>query len=142
MPLLKSPAIEMYSRFSPDAKWIAYSSASSGTMEIYVEPFPPTGKLWKVSLNGGANPQWRADGNELFFASPDGKLMSASVTTSREFRSADHKALFAMPDGKPIPFGVTHDGQRFIVPVVSGRASRVVVITNWDGRIEPGLPSH
>src|SRR5256885_12147037 len=31
---------EVYPRFSPDGKWIAYASDESGKFEVYVQPFP------------------------------------------------------------------------------------------------------
>ena len=55
---------------SPNGRWIAYMAADSGAQEVYVEPVPPTTERWQVSTEGGAEPQWRADGRELCTTSP------------------------------------------------------------------------
>jgi Tol biopolymer transport system component len=43
-PFLTTPFDEMNARFSPDGKWIVYSSNESGAYEIYAQPFPASGK--------------------------------------------------------------------------------------------------
>ena len=55
-------------RFSPNGKWVAYHSNESGATEVYVMPFPPNGEKWQISKDGGAQPRWSADGQELFFS--------------------------------------------------------------------------
>ena len=37
---VSTPANEMMPDFSPDGRWLAYMSSESGTMEVYVRPFP------------------------------------------------------------------------------------------------------
>jgi hypothetical protein len=51
-----------------------------GVSEIYVIPFPPfsNGGKWLVSRGGGVMPRWRRDGKELFYISPDSKMMEGS----------------------------------------------------------------
>ena len=66
-------------RFSPDGRWLAYSSDESGRAEVYVTPFPHGGSKWQVSLAGGSNPRWRRDGRELYYMAADSKLMAAEV---------------------------------------------------------------
>src|SRR5262249_23266240 len=66
-PFLQTPFQEAIARFSPDGKWVTYQSNESGHTEIYVQPFPPTGGKWQVSVNGGTISNWRGDGKELFF---------------------------------------------------------------------------
>ncbi|MEQ1575486.1 MAG: protein kinase, partial [Vicinamibacterales bacterium] len=56
---------------SPDGRWLAYSSSDSGRVEIYVQPFPGPGQRVRVSTSGGAQPKWRADGQELFYLALD-----------------------------------------------------------------------
>ena len=68
-------------KFSPDGRWVAYSSAESGQPEIYVQAFPGPGPKLQVSNKGGTDPVWRRDGGELYYRS-DNKMMAVSVTTS------------------------------------------------------------
>ena len=68
-PFYRSDYEQSHGIFSPDGKFIAYTSSETGELEVYVQPFPGTGEKWKVSVHGGAQPRWRRDGKELF-ASP------------------------------------------------------------------------
>lgn len=51
--------------FSPDGRWIAYSSLESGHIELYVRPFPGPGGKWRISTAGGTHPVWSRNGREL-----------------------------------------------------------------------------
>ncbi|HET6199252.1 MAG: protein kinase [Candidatus Acidiferrales bacterium] len=125
------------SRFSPDGKWLAYSSTESGRTEVYVTPFPGPGGKWQISTDGGSFPQWRHDGSELFYISLDDKLMSVQVKENgSSFVVGAVKPLFQT---KPYfglftanLFDVTADGQRFIIPYDSGQANRTIsLVLNW-----------
>jgi len=85
IPFNRTPATEQDGRFSPDMKWIAYASDESGRMEVYAKPLPPTGVKHRLSRNGGQAPQWRSDGKELYFLSPDTTMMVVSIDTARGF---------------------------------------------------------
>jgi Tol biopolymer transport system component len=74
-PLLQSEFQEIRGQFSPDGKWVSYTSDQSGQNEIYVQTFPANGAKRQVSANGGDFSHWRKDGKELFYRSPSGKLM-------------------------------------------------------------------
>ena len=58
---------------------MAYQSNQSGRTEVYVRPFPGKGAETAVSVGGGFQPRWRADGKELYYVSPDGKLMAVPI---------------------------------------------------------------
>ena len=115
---------EMKGRLSPDGKWIAYQSNESGTNQVTVQSFPPSGARWQVSTNGGYQPKWRRDGKELFYVAPDKKLMVVAVKTEgNRFEVGAPQPLFEMRIGNlPLsgsPFyDVTRDGRRFVVSTV------------------------
>ena len=124
-------------RFSPDGKWLAYSSTESGRAEVYVTRFPVPGGKWEVSTEGGSFPVWRRDGKELFYMSLDNKIMAAEASENgSSFVVGRVEALFQT---KPYfglftanLFDVTSDGQRFIVPYDSGQANRAIsLVVNW-----------
>jgi Tol biopolymer transport system component/predicted Ser/Thr protein kinase len=77
---LETPADERYDSFSPDGRWIAYSSDESGAPEIYVRAFPNRGGKWQISNSGGAYPMWSRNGRELFFETVDNRIMVAAYT--------------------------------------------------------------
>jgi dipeptidyl aminopeptidase/acylaminoacyl peptidase len=55
-PFLATPASEASPKFSPDGRWLAYSSNESGRPEIYVRPYPGPGARWPVSVEGAPSP--------------------------------------------------------------------------------------
>jgi eukaryotic-like serine/threonine-protein kinase len=121
---------------------LAYSSNESGRFEVYVSPFPGPGGKWLVSTQGGWFPQWRRDGRELFYVSPDSKIMCAEVKENgTSFEVGAVRPLFVT---KPY-FGyftgnlydVTADGERFIVPYDEGEADRTItLVTNWPAAVK------
>jgi serine/threonine-protein kinase len=66
--------------FSPDGRWLAYSSDDTAMLEVYVRPFPGPGGKWQISSGGGISPVWSNDGKQLFFRTLDApfKLMVAN----------------------------------------------------------------
>ena len=67
-PLLQTKFDERNGIVSPDGRWLAYESNSSGPTEIYVRPFPKIGDgQWLVSTAGGTRPLWARSGKELFY---------------------------------------------------------------------------
>jgi len=127
-------------QFSPDGHWVAYTSNESGQSEIYVIPFPPTvnEKKWVVSTGGGVMPRWRHDGKELFFISPDWKMMAADVSTNPTFQAGTPHALFdtEMVDTGirtgPMSWDIATDDKRFlIISDNSAGASSLNVVLNW-----------
>ena len=102
--------------FSPDGRWIAYTTSESGRAEVYVKSNPPTDERWRVSNEGGRMPNWAVEG-ELFFATPDGTIMSVEVETDPRFSAGQPRALFSttIKDHRYRQFNATVDGQRFLV---------------------------
>jgi len=125
-----SPANDSQGVLSPDGRLIAYASDETGADEIYMRAFPPADGRWLISTGGGARPRWRTDGRELFFISPDGRLMSVLVAGfPPQYRPP--VTLFQMRGAKD--FAVSPDGQRFLVqvPVREARDHELHVVLNW-----------
>ena len=131
-------------QFSPDGKWIAYSSNETGAWEIYVSPFPDAGSKWQVSRGGGEEPRWRRDGKELFYLSPEGKMMAVPVRSRTGFASESPVGLFQAHVRQPISSGdvvsydVSADGQKFLINtrVDEPNAAPLSVILNWSSEME------
>ena len=140
-PVLQSEFAQFHGRLSPDAHWIAYASIESGRPEVYVQSFPPAGGKWQVSTDGGAQPRWRRDGKELYFMSPDRKLMAVDVKLGATFEMGTPKPLFqtrVTNFTSPNRYDVTADGQRFLVnsSVEENSRNPLVVILNWAAGIK------
>jgi dipeptidyl aminopeptidase/acylaminoacyl peptidase len=117
-PYLRTEASENWAAFSPDGKWVAFSSTVSGQIEVYVSRFPSTEQRWRVSADGGSQARWRRDGSEIFYLAPDRKVIAAAVTTTGgEFTLKGYDPLFEIrhPYGAYHAFDVTEDAKRFLV---------------------------
>jgi len=145
MPYLQSEFDEAHGRFSPDGRWVAYTSNESGRSEVYVQPFSPSGGKAQVSTGGGMLPLWRRDGKELFYVVPaTGRLMSAEVRTIPQFEAGVPKLLFtaalALTHGMEAGnhYGVSADGQRFLLllPVQENAPSPITVVLNWTAGLQ------
>ena len=112
-PFANTEFSEEQGRFSPDVRWIAYASDESGRSEIYIQPFPAPpngGSKIPISRDGGSEPRWRRDGKELFYFSPDGKLMAADVTEGPTFKASVPRTLFQVPVAQIAHNAVCHAG--------------------------------
>jgi serine/threonine protein kinase/Tol biopolymer transport system component len=132
---LQTSFTETHPAFSPDGRWLAYSSNESGQAEIYVQSFPAGGSKSRISMGGGVQPRWRGDGREIFFLAPDGTMMAARLDTATGFNAMVPRPLFQTnitSRQNNHPYVVTRDGQRFLIPVSDqSAASQMTVVLNW-----------
>ena len=142
-PVMQTEFEEREGKFSPDGRWLAYVSNSSGPFEVYVQPFPGPGQKILVSTHGGAQVRWREDGRELFYIALDGKLMAVPIDLSANGQSLTPGipvALFSTRVGHVIGPGasgpeyvVSANGQRFLMSTLAraDRSGPIRVIVNW-----------
>ncbi|MGZ8854225.1 MAG: protein kinase domain-containing protein, partial [Thermoanaerobaculia bacterium] len=78
-PFVATPFTELFPRFSPDGRWVSYTSDISGRPEVYVKPFEGSEQTIRISKDGGTRARWRRDGKELFFLGLGGRLMVSAV---------------------------------------------------------------
>jgi eukaryotic-like serine/threonine-protein kinase len=131
-------------QFSPDGRWMAYSSNETGNMEVYVSPFPSVNGKWQVSNAGGQEPKWRSDGKELFYMSRDGKIMAVSVSAGASFEAGTPVTLFQTHRRQPMSsqdlfsYDVSSDGQRFLVATKldDPNAAPLSILLNWASEME------
>ena len=141
IPFLKTESLEVLGQFSPDGRWIAYTSNESGAFEVYVRPVSPnsiggtpgSGGKWMVSKGGGASPSWRGDGKQLFYLTVNRQLMAVDVTAERTFQAGIPKTLFDSQAASPGTYGVASDGKKFlfVTPQAANAAAPYTVVLNW-----------
>jgi Tol biopolymer transport system component len=136
---LQTPFDETHAKFSPDGRFVAYTSNESGRDEVYVQTFPAAGGKWQISTDGGDQAQWRADGKELFFLGLDRKLRAVAVKTEHGFEPGIQQVLFEARTNVPAGlatrafYAVSGDGRRFLVDTVVSDGGRIpiTVVLNW-----------
>jgi serine/threonine protein kinase len=133
-PVVRTDADEAGGKFSPDGKWVAYTSNESGRAEVYVQSFPVPIQKSRISSDGGYYPVWRPDGNELFYVSA-GHLMAVSIRPSAHglLEPGAPSALFPTRLGPGFEYGVSADGKRFLMNTIIQDASMspIALILNW-----------
>ena len=144
-PYVVGDANESGGQFSPDGRWVLYNSNKSGIFEIYVRPFPAGESEEQVSDGGGFDGRWRRDGRELFYLSPDRRMMSVQVNTK------DGRLYYGRPQplfqtestgsfvgGERFNYAVFPDGQRFLITTDPGglESKAIHVIRNWQALLK------
>jgi serine/threonine protein kinase len=143
---LKTNFDERWGQFSPDGRWVAYMSNESGRDEIYVRPFMEDGPgqagggQWQVSVAGGSFPLWRTDGKELYYLSPDGKLIAAPIQVQgATLEPGAPVVLFqtrivggGIDNGLGRNYDMSRDG-RFLLNTVAddAAAAPITLLQNW-----------
>jgi eukaryotic-like serine/threonine-protein kinase len=129
---------------STDGRWIAYNAlGDSSRPEVYVDSFPALGNRRQVSTAGGFAPRWRRDGREIFYLTPDRRLMAVRVTIAGDEIEPDapvrlFDAAVAGGGGNTRAFreyDVAADGQRFLLNLVAATSMSMTVATNWTSRL-------
>lgn len=146
---LKTNFNERWARFSPDGRWVAYTSNESGHDEIYVRPFlepaastskdGSSGGQWQVSTAGGIYPLWRSDGKELYYLAPEGQMMAVPITVAGTALAPAAPVVLFLPriygGGTDTSLGrqydITRDGRFLINTVLDAASSPITFIQNW-----------
>jgi serine/threonine protein kinase/Tol biopolymer transport system component len=113
IPIASTPARELRGFFSPDGRYIAYTSDESGRLEIYVQAFPVTGRKWKLSEDGGELPLWSREGDRIYYWNEQ-RLMSVTVELDPEFKPARARVMIEA-DIEVHDYDVFPGGERFLV---------------------------
>jgi len=151
VPFLHAAATAYDAQFSPNGRWVAYTSQESGRPEIYVVSFdparmagsadtakPPSGK-WQISSEVGSAPRWRRDGKELFYISGDNTIMAVEVEgNGASFNVGHSQRLFVAPVAPfSAPYDVAPDGQRFVMSAAPEEDEPpLVLMLNWRARLQ------
>jgi len=138
-PVVQTEFTETLGTFSPDGRWIAYTSNETGQPNVYVQPFLRAGGKYRISPNGGRNPHWRADGKELFYLAADGAMTVVTIDLTDAVAAGLPTTLF--PAGAVSAnqaFSVTKDGKRFLVSTrpQDAAATPLTVIVNWASTLQ------
>jgi Tol biopolymer transport system component len=133
-PVVDTPAAEGPASVSPDGRWIAYASDSTGTTEIWVRPFPGPGAPIRVSPSGGSEPVWSKNGRELYYLQGT-NMMAVAVDAGAAFNFMPPTRVLdatTLERGTQAPnYDVAADGRFVFVKADAQSNQSVSVILNW-----------
>lgn len=130
---------------SPDSRWIAYCSNATGKTEIRVRSFPDGTVDRQVSQDGGLEPVWCRDCDELFYRKGN-RWYSIPIDLEAEFPAVGPPQLvFEAPgfvDTAGRSYDVSHDGQRLLImrSVNPTDRTKLYLVHNWFTELEELAP--
>ena len=138
--------------FSPDGRWIAYSSSESGSPQVYVSGFPDARRHWQVSSNGGLSPIFARNGKDIYYFDVLGnQIMVASyavkgdslVVEKPRVWSKQNVAL-ALSGVVGAQYDVAFDGKRIAVSTYASSTQQgtghVIFLENFIDELQRKLP--
>jgi hypothetical protein len=136
-PYLATQADERGAVISPDGRFVAYGSDTSGRREIYLDGFPEHRELRRVSTDGAdGSIWWRDDGRELYFSRSNGRsIYACDLATSPNLQIGPPRLVFEGPaDATVVP--APHGDRFLVVTAVGDRPSALVLVQNWAAQLE------
>jgi Tol biopolymer transport system component len=140
---LRTEFPEGQAMFSPDGRWVAYTSLESGSPEVYIRPFTLVktgesggGGKWLVSNGGGLRPRWRGDSKELYYLSTVPEQFAVDIKSGSVPQPGVPRRLF--PVSLIDDYTATADGSRFLSLAAAGEGSvsPFRVVTNWQAGLK------
>jgi eukaryotic-like serine/threonine-protein kinase len=130
---------------SPDGHWLAYYSSEGGGLDVFVQPYPPTGAKYQVSRGGGHHPLWSPDGKKLYYVRNTDQLMAVDVVAGSNI-SFSQPTLLKVPVDQQLnvsrDYDITPDGKRFVVSVPGTQSAppQIHVVLNWFEELKRLVP--
>ena len=133
-PFLESTFAERHAAFSPDNRWMAFTTDESGRPEVMVTAFPGPGPRKQVSTSGGSLPAFSRDGRHLFYRLADG-IWDAELLSADSLTFAAPKRAFDIPNASPntqLPYPVAPGGDALLYAKDhEGGFTRIHLIVNF-----------
>ena len=144
-PFLATEFQESQPMFSPNGRWITFTSDHSGREEVYVKAYPEGGGIEPISTDGGTQPLWAHSGRELFYRNGE-KVMVVSIQTEPTLKAEAPRQLFTYPEGPaeffggPLTYDIAPDDQRFVF-IEQEWATQINVVLNWFEELKQKVPT-
>jgi hypothetical protein len=135
-PFLQGNGNKSYPMFSPDGRWLLYTSDESGRNEVYVVPFPGPGGKSQISSGGSYLGAWIGD-HQIAYVAADLKLMAVSVLASGGTIQVGLPHAHGTVLNHVLWAGWSHDGKRSLVAEpVNTSTPPLTLVTNWTTALE------
>jgi eukaryotic-like serine/threonine-protein kinase len=137
--LLKAPLYTSNGVFSPDMRWIAYSTRESGTQRVFATPYPGPGPRIPISPGYGGNPVWQKDGHAVLYLGDNSSIRVTEVSEHGSDlvvgKTRDMSQVIEAPVGEGFPFDVGEDGRILLISRGNDNRIQLVVVSNWDAAL-------
>ena len=134
-PFREAPFNMFRSRFSPDGRWLAYSSNETGQAEVFVESVAQDGGRWRISANGGQQPRGAPGGDAIYYLDDTGVLFATEIveTPSGLAIGRTHQVTSGVTTNIVRTYAVDRTTGRILlqVPAQGNQVDRIEIITNW-----------
>ncbi len=126
--------VQMLPVFSPDGRFVAYTSDESSRWEIWVRSHPDEKIVRQISVDGGVEPVWCPCG-ELFYRKGN-RWFAVPISTSPELRWGTPRLAFETDfiDTVGRSYDVSADGKRLLVVKRAEKdapPTKLHVVSNW-----------
>jgi Tol biopolymer transport system component len=139
MPLVETPATEMFATPSPRGGHLLYTSDESGKQEVYLRQFPTGTGRWQVTTNGGTKGLWNRQGDRVYYWSDEG-IYEVPIELEPAVRLGTPRLLFKLGELKLQSWGrynflpTSNPDQFLALQLTSQQTSasiHVVLVENW-----------
>lgn len=133
--LVQSAATNWGPSLSPDGRWLAYTSDTSGRYEVYVQGLDSEARIWPISRDGGEEPIWSSDGASLIYRNGDAWL-EVPILGGDELGPGE-PVVIAEGAYQNVPgrsFDISEDGSRLILLRPFNRSPRsdhLKIVLGW-----------
>ena len=128
--------------FSPDGRWVAYSSDETGQREVWVRSFPDGDQVQQISTEGGEEPRWGASG-ELFYNLGNRWMAVHVLTNPLQWEPPELAFETDSVEVPGISYDVSSDG-RYLYVIKSAHPpdpTRLYVVQNWFEELKRLVPT-
>ena len=127
--LVGTPGEDTAPAFSKDGHWIAYQSAQSGRIEVWVQRYPSGEDRQQITNGGGNRPIWHPNGRQLIFKKGR-SVMSTTLTFTPALHADVPVELFQMPG---LLYDILPDGRFLMLRPGSPPppVTELEVVVNW-----------
>ncbi len=146
--LVDGPAEELEPSFSPDGRWLAFTSTETGRFEVYVAAVPNTSLRHQITVEGGREPKWSRDGRELVYRF-GGRMFAVRMDALRGVSTGRPRMLFdagryinAAADLTGFDYDLAPDGRFLMVKPGPDEQTPpgLHVVLNWVGELKRRVP--
>jgi len=137
------PGNQKGGRLSPDSAWLAYQTTEGDRTHVHVASFPEFDKDYTVSVDGGEDPVWSADGKELYYRRGADMMRVTVPARGQPVNWPPPEVLFTgnylYDDSGDQSYDVAPDGRFLMMRPLETEGVTIHVVLGWIAEVEARL---